>query len=60
MKIVPEHMAYYIDCNSPKSPAYASVDAYADLLNEVPDQAYEKMLGAMWKLMVHTIRTNQI
>ena len=42
VKIVPEHMAYYIDCNSPKSPAYASVDAYADLLNEVPDQAYEK------------------
>ena len=42
VKIVPEHMAYYIDCNSPKSPAYASVDAYADLLNEVPDQPYEK------------------
>ena len=40
VKIVPENVQYFIDCNSPKSPEYYRVDGYADLLNETPDQKY--------------------
>ena len=42
VKVVPENVQYFIDCNSPESPEYASVDSYADLKNELPDQKYAK------------------
>ena len=40
VKVVTPNMQYFIDCNSLSSPKYAAMDAYADLLNEVPDQKY--------------------
>lgn len=40
VKVVEENIAYFIDCNSPKSPAYEEINSYADLLNETADQKY--------------------
>ena len=40
VNVVEENIQYFIDCNSFQSPVYAGVDAYADLLNEAPDQKY--------------------
>lgn len=40
IQVVEPNTAYFIDCNSPKSPKYAAVDAYADLRNETADQKY--------------------
>ncbi len=41
IKIVEANIQYYIDCNDQKSSAYYSLDAFADLYNEVPDQKYD-------------------
>ena len=40
VNVVEENIQYFIDCNSFQSPVYAGIDAYADLLNEAPDQKY--------------------
>ncbi len=41
VKIVEANIQYYIDCNDTVSKAYYSLDEFADLYNEVPDQKYD-------------------
>lgn len=40
VKITPENVQYFIDCNNPESPEYKRVNRYAELLNKTPDQKY--------------------
>ena len=48
IKVVNPNMQYFIDCNSLSSPKYVAMNAYADLLNEAPDQKYDGDNGADW------------
>nr|MCR4903109.1 family 43 glycosylhydrolase [Butyrivibrio sp.] len=45
VKIVEANIQYYIDCNDQVSNAYYTLDEFADLYNEVPDQKYDGTWG---------------
>lgn len=49
IKFVDPNMAWYIDCNDNEKghTSYKTMDSYADLFNEVPDQKYDGTWGRL-------------